>query len=26
LQEYGNLEFGLRDLDGYILAFGSDAS
>jgi len=23
--EYGNREFGVRDLDGYILAFGSDA-
>jgi uncharacterized glyoxalase superfamily protein PhnB len=26
LQEYGNREFAVRDLDGYILAFGSDAS
>ncbi len=23
--EYGNREFGVRDLDGYLLAFGSDA-
>ena len=25
-EEYGNREFGVRDLDGYLLAFGSDAS
>jgi uncharacterized glyoxalase superfamily protein PhnB len=25
-EEYGNREFGVRDLDGYILAFGSDAT
>ena len=25
-EEYGNREFAVRDLDGYILAFGSDAS
>ena len=24
-EEYGNREFGVRDLDGYLLAFGSDA-
>jgi uncharacterized glyoxalase superfamily protein PhnB len=24
-EEYGNREFGVRDLDGYMLAFGSDA-
>ena len=26
LQDYGNREFGVLDLDGYVLAFGSDAS
>jgi uncharacterized glyoxalase superfamily protein PhnB len=25
-EEYGNREFGVRDLDGYLLAFGSDAT
>ena len=24
-EDYGNREFGVRDLDGYLLAFGSDA-
>lgn len=24
-EEYGNREFGVRDLDGYLLAFGSEA-
>ncbi|MFZ0037339.1 MAG: hypothetical protein WAK91_07965 [Candidatus Acidiferrales bacterium] len=24
-EEYGNREFGVRDIDGYLLAFGSDA-
>ena len=24
-EEYGNREFAVRDLDGYVLAFGSDA-
>jgi uncharacterized glyoxalase superfamily protein PhnB len=26
LQDYGNREFGVLDCDGYVLAFGSDAS
>ena len=25
MEEYGNREFAVRDLDGYLLAFGSDA-